>query len=87
MNVPMPPAAPRRNVNRAEAQLAFYAAAVALAVPIDVDDLRKLSEITCDVHAITVAVRAMKTSAEAGQPNLVVASAMEALKTHNENRG
>ncbi len=88
MNIPIPKTpTDRRSVNRAEAQLAFYAAACALPAPIDVDDLRKLSEITRDVHAVTIAVAAMKSAVDQGQPNLIVASAMAALTTYNENRG
>lgn len=51
----------KRTVHTAEAELAYYAASIALSVRIDLDDLRDMAALTHTADDVKVTVEAMLT--------------------------
>jgi hypothetical protein len=70
----------RRHVHTAEAELAYFAAATALQIGLDVDQLRALADLTREIADVKLAVETMRATARASS---VVDKDTQSLRVYN----
>lgn len=70
----------RRQVNRAEAQLAVYAAGRALGIAIDVDQLRAIAELTHTIDDVNTVVDRLVSAKRANPGSPDVRAVVRALQ-------
>jgi len=73
-----------RTVNRAEAQLAYFAAATALGITFDVGELKAMADLTLSLEDIKAAVVEMRQWPVNHDPTARFQAVLKALRTRRE---